>query len=147
MSLAIAQEELPKNVAPHNLGVVTAPDGTIRLFPGLVRIPDVSFASWGRFPDRRIPQKPIPALTPDLAVEVLSEGNTPGEMKRKREDYFVAGVSVVWEVDPERRTVTVYTADGRSNVLGIGDRLDGWTVLPGFSLEVNELFSELDRHG
>jgi Putative restriction endonuclease len=59
----------------HKLGIVTGPDGTIRLFPGLVRIPDVAFASWDCFPGRKRPKAPIPRLAPDLVVEVLSKSN------------------------------------------------------------------------
>ena len=43
-------------VRPRKLGIVTGADGTIRLFPGLVRIPDVAFASWDCFPDRKRPK-------------------------------------------------------------------------------------------
>lgn len=134
-------------VVPRNLGVVPAPDGMIRLFPGLVRAPDVAFASWDRFPDRKVPTEPIPTLVPDLVVEILSGSNTAKEMRRKRGEYFSQGVSLVWEVDPETRTVTVYTPDGTETVLTQTDRLDGGDVLPGFSLELSELFAELDRHG
>jgi Putative restriction endonuclease len=56
-------------VRPRKLGVVTGADGTIRLFPGLVRIPDVAFASWSCFPDRRRPKARTPQLAPDLVVE------------------------------------------------------------------------------
>ncbi|MBM3226106.1 MAG: Uma2 family endonuclease [Candidatus Tectomicrobia bacterium] len=42
----------------------------------------------------------------ERGVEVLSEGNTPAEMTRKRQEYFTAGVQLVWFVDPQRRTVT-----------------------------------------
>src|SRR5262245_15658247 len=37
-------------VEPRNLGLVSGADGTVRLFAGLLRIPDVAFASWDRFP-------------------------------------------------------------------------------------------------
>jgi Uma2 family endonuclease len=134
-------------VNPRNLGLVSGADGTVRLFPGLVRIPDVAFASWDRFPDRKVPEKPIPSLAPDLVIEVLSESNTPAEMERKRGEYFGAGVRMVWEVDPEPRTVTVYTPDGTVTVLDASRRLEGGDVLPGFALELRELFAELDRHG
>ena len=134
-------------VVPRNLGLVSSPDGSIRLFPGLIRIPDVAFASWDRFPDRRIPKEPIPSLAPDLVIEVLSESNTLTEMERKRGEYFAAGVQLIWEVDPDTRTVVVYTPDGTVNRLNISQSLDGGVVLPGFVLEIGELFSELDRHG
>ncbi len=59
-------------VRPRKLGIVTGADGTIRLFPGLVRIPDVAFASWSCLPDRKRPKARIPHIAPDLVVEVLS---------------------------------------------------------------------------
>ncbi len=133
-------------VIPRNLGVVSAPDGSIRLFPGLVRIPDVSFASWDRFPDGKVPEEPIPDLAPDLAIEVLSKSNTRPEMKRKRGEYFAVGVRLVWEVDRKQRTISVYTPDGSVTVLKGTQKLKGGDVLPGFSLKLTDLFSELDRH-
>jgi Uma2 family endonuclease len=135
-------------VRPGNLGLVTAPDGTVRLWAGRVRIPDVAFFSWDRMPGRQRPREPIPTLAPDLAVEVLSRSNTPGEMRRKREDYFTAGVRLVWEVDPDGRTVHVYTApEPAAVVLTEADTLDGGTVLSGFRLPLSALFGELDRQG
>jgi Uma2 family endonuclease len=134
-------------VLPRNLGLVSGADAMLRLFPGLIRGPDVAYASWDRFPDRRIPTAPIPTLAPDLVVEVLSGSNTVKEMKRKRSEYFGQVVRVVWEVDAETRTVTVYNSDGTEIELSESDRLDGVDVLPGFSLELRVLFAELDRHG
>ena len=134
-------------VNPRNLGVVSGADGSVRLYPGLVRIPDVAFASWDRFPNRKVPEEPIPSLAPDLVIEVLSQSNTRAEMKRKRGEYFAAGVRLVWEVDPRRRRVSVYMPDGAVTVLEASQRLEGGDVLPGFSLELTELFAELDRHG
>jgi Uma2 family endonuclease len=130
---------------PRNLGLVSGSDGMMRLFPGLVRIPDAAFASWRRFPDGRVPTAPIPDLVPDLAVEVLSEGNTEGEMIRKRREYFSAGVRLVWLVDPVARVVTVFIAPDQSTVLVEDQMLDGGDVLPGFTLPLRELFAELDR--
>jgi Uma2 family endonuclease len=130
-----------------NLGIVTGGAGTVQIMPGLVRIPDVAFTNWDRLPNRRYPTAPIPQLAPNLAVEVLSRSNTPGEMAVKRQDYFAAGVEVVWEIDPDARTVAVYTAPTQSTVLGPADTLDGGIVLPGFTLPLQQLFAELDRHG
>jgi Uma2 family endonuclease len=134
-------------VVPRNLGLVSGEAGTVRLFPGLVRIPDVAFISWDRLPERRVPAAPIPDLVPDLAVEVLSESNTAAEMARKRREYFAAGVRLVWEVDPASRTVTVYTSAEKSTELDESQTLDGGAVLPGFALPLRELFAELDRQG
>jgi Uma2 family endonuclease len=132
-------------VTPRNLGLVTGEGGMMRLFAGLVRIPDVAFISWARLPGGKVPDAPIPRLAPDLAVEVLSRSNTPSEMRGKREEYFEAGVALVWMVDPEERRVTVYTSPEDSVAYGTSDVLDGGTVLPGFSLPLGDLFAELDR--
>jgi Uma2 family endonuclease len=127
-------------VRRHKLGIMTGPDGTIRLFPGLVRIPDVAFASWDCFPGRKRPRAAIPHLAPDLVVEVLSKSNTKGEMNRKLREYFEAGVRLVWIVDPKKRSVRVHTAVDQSVLFVEGQSLDGGAVLPGFVLPVNELF-------
>src|SRR5437588_9594156 len=50
----------------RDLGIVLPADGTMRLWPGLVRLPDVSFISWKRFPDRLLPAEAVPDLVPDL---------------------------------------------------------------------------------
>jgi len=85
---------------PRKLGVVTGSDGMYRLFPGLVRAPDVAYTSWKRMPGRKRPTEPIPSLVPDLVIEILSKGNTRAEVKRKLGEYFEAGVQAVWIVDP-----------------------------------------------
>jgi Uma2 family endonuclease len=134
-------------VLPRKLGLVTGADGMMRLFPGLVRIPDVAFASWDRIPARRVPQAPIPDLVPNLAVEVLSESNTQREMERKVGEYFRNGVELVWLIDPRDRTARVYRSPVDVTLLGENDTLDGGNVLPGFSLPLAELFAELDQQG
>jgi Uma2 family endonuclease len=134
-------------VIPRNLGIVSGADGMMRLFVGRVRIPDIAFASWDRFPTGLPPQQPVPNLVPDLAVEVLSDSNTPAEMHLKREDYFRAGTRLVWEIDPEQRTVTIYTrVDPHDAILTVADTLSGDPVLPGFVLPLGTFFDELDRH-
>ena len=127
----------------HRLGIVLGADGMARLAPGLVRIPDVSFVSWDRLPGRTVPRTAFLEGGPDLAVEVLSPGNTAKEMERKLDDYFQAGVRLVWYVDPEARTVEVFTARDCSTVLGAAATLDGGAVLPGFTVPVARLFEEL----
>ncbi len=134
-------------VVERNLGLVTGADGLVSLISGLVRIPDVALVSWNRLPERQVPTDPIPHVAPDLAVEVLSKGNTAGEMERKRREYFQAGVSLVWMVDVDARTVTVFTSPERSRTLNEDQILDGGEVLAGFSLSLRELFAELDRQG
>ena len=132
-------------VQSRKLGKLTGEAGMMRLFPGLVRIPDIAFASWSRFPGGKVSKDPVPDLVPDLAVEILSEGNRPAEMDRKLEDYFQAGVRLVWLIDIEKRTVTACTSRTKSTVLEATDVLTAPQILPGFELPLAELFAELDE--
>ncbi len=134
-------------VDPPNLGLVSGESGMMRLFAGLVRSPDVAFISWNRVPGGKVPTAPIPALAPDLAVEILSSSNTAREMERKRGEYFEAGVRLVWIIDPDTRTATVYSTPDSPITLSTSDTLDGGEVLPGFSMSLAEFFAELDRLG
>lgn len=147
LAMAIGQL-LREFTIPSNLGLVAGSDGMMQLFEGLVRIPDVSFIAWENVPGGKIPEHPVPLLAPDLAVEVLSRTNTPGEMKRKREEYLSAGSKLIWEFDHQSRTVAVYSNPSSPHefVNLTGDAsLDGGEVLPGFSLSIRDVFSELDR--
>jgi Uma2 family endonuclease len=138
---------LGKFLDEHNVGDLLGADTTMRLLPGLVRLPDVSFIRWERYPNRERPTEPIPDVVPDLAIEVLSEGNTPGEMRRKLKEYFLAGVAVVWLVDPGRRTVTVFTAPDAGTTFTEEQALDGGDVLPGLRLPVRDIFARVPRSG
>jgi Uma2 family endonuclease len=129
----------------HDLGAVVGADGMMKLFPGLVRIPDVAFISWARYPKRKRRRKEIPHVVPDLIVEVLSKGNIPKEMARKLDEYFRAGVRMVWYVDPAKRNVRVYTGREQSTLFGENQKLDGGDVLPGFSLKIREWFRRAER--
>jgi Uma2 family endonuclease len=128
-------------VLPRKLGIVTGESGAVRLFPGLVRIPDVAFASWDCFPGRKRPKTPVPHLAPDLVVEILSKSNTKLEMARKLGEYFQAGVRLVWLVNPKTQTARLYTAVDQLVLLKGDQALDGGDVLPGFSLPLRELFA------
>lgn len=129
-------------VKPRKFGIVSGEAGMMRLFPGLVRIPDAAFARREKFTQGRMPREPVPSLVPDLAAEILSEGNTSQEMSRKLTDYFEAGVRLVWYFDPRQRTVQVFTAPGTAQLLTEHDILTGGDVLPGFSLSLQEFFRD-----
>jgi Uma2 family endonuclease len=136
---------LDEFVERHNLGVVLGPDGTLRLWPGRVREPDVCFISWDRIPGEEFPDEPIPDLAPDLAIEVLSRGNKKKEMQLKRRDYFQAGVQLVWEIQPKTQTAEAYTSPTKRRRIGKDGVLDGSDILPGFKLPLKELFARLKK--
>lgn len=125
----------------YDLGIVLGGSCMVRLAPGLVRLPDVSFLSWSHFPNRLLPPGAILGIKPDLAVEVLSPSNTKKEMARKRREYFAGGARLVWEVDPRKRIVRVYTAAERFTELTEEQTLDGGDVLPGFTLLISRWFA------
>jgi len=127
--------------AEHDLGVVAGADGILKLSPDQVRVPDVSFVAWQRLPGRELPAEPIPLLVPDLAVEVISKGNTAEEMNRKLDEYFRAGVRLVWYVYPATRSVQVYSSLRDVRELADDAVLDGGDVLPGFQLPLPQLFA------
>lgn len=131
------------NYARENqLGYVTAaetgyilarrPDGR-----DSVRGLDVGFIRNERLPDG-MPQGHIP-LAPDLAVEVVSEGNTAPNLHSKVLELQAAGTPLIWLIYPETRTVVVQTGN-TAHTLTAEDVLDGGDVLPGFSLPIRQLF-------
>jgi Uma2 family endonuclease len=126
----------------NDLGICVGEAGMMRIAPGLVRIPDLSFIAWERLPGRESPKDPIPDLAPDLAVEILSEGNTKAEMARKVREYFEAGGTLVWLIDPRKRTARVFSALEKFILVRADQALDGGDVLPGFVLPLTDL---LDR--
>lgn len=129
----------------HDLGHILGANGTLKILPSIVKIPDVSFISWSRFPKTKLPRRPIPALIPDLAVEVLSEGNTKREMPTKLGKYFDAGVLLVWYVDPKSRTATMWQHRDQPIQVAIDGELEGFDVLPGLRISLSQLFAHANR--
>lgn len=130
----------------HALGKVFTADTGFVLFeePPTVRASDVAFVALDRLPP---PQESIGfgRLAPDLAVEIVSPSNTALEILEKAEDYLDAGTRLVWVVEPRRRSITVYRSRKEIRLLGEDDSLDGYDVLPGFSLPVAEIFAGSTR--
>ena len=126
---------------PKKLGWVASNDSGVILErdPDTLRGPDVAFYSIERQPTLPDAYFEIP---PDLAVEVLSPSDRRRAVREKVMDYLTNGVSVVWVVDPDAHTVTVYSAGStRGTELGETDTLTLETVLPGFVCPVADLFN------
>jgi Uma2 family endonuclease len=126
----------------NNLGRVYAAETGFKLGsdPDTVRAPDVAFVSMERIQAAgRI--EGYRSGAPDLAVEVLSPGNTKREMAEKVKDYFVAGARSVWVVNPKLKTVMVYRSLTDIITLTEKDTLEGGEVVPGFQIPVAEIFT------
>ena len=118
-----------------------------RLQYGLVRVPDLSFVRWDRVGDRTVPRDPICGISPNLAVEVISSGNTRKEIDRKRRERFKSKVELVWIADPATRSVEVWTSQKDCRILEESDELDGGGVLPGFRLKIADWFLRAEGPG
>ena len=106
--------------------------------PDTVRIPDVAFVRHERLPPPLVSGRA--ALAPDLAVEIRSPNDRPGDIQRKLEDYFAAGVWLVWLVDPDAQTVEVWTPGGLDRRCTATETIDGGVVIPGFRCPVARFF-------
>lgn len=132
-------------LSTHDLGVCFGEAAMLRIVPGRVRLPDVSFVSWDKLPNHELPAEPIATLVPDLAVEVLSASNTRREMENKRREYFRGGARLVWEIDPGTQSARVYTDPDAFQEIGPEGILNGDDVLPDFALPLQRLFARAGR--
>jgi Uma2 family endonuclease len=126
-------------VFPRDVGEVYTADVGIQLPNGNVRSPDASFVRTEKLPGGRSPVD-YGALVPDLVVEVLSPSDSAVEMMKKVREYRDCGVSLVWVVDPERRTVTAHSSIDVVTDYAGDDLLTADPVLPRFSCKISEFF-------
>ena len=128
-------------VAAQDLGEVFGEAGyLLARNPDTVRGPDLSFVIRERlagFDDARFFRG-----APDLAVEILSPSNRPGEIRAKVADYIRGGSRLVWVVDPERKAVTVYQPSGEPRRLVSPAALSGEGVLPDLSIPLASIFDK-----
>lgn len=131
---------LDEHVTNLQLGIVVTDAGFIlSTDPATVRGPDLAVILAARVPNP-LPVKFFPG-PPDLAVEILSPDDRPGEVVAKVADYLRAGTQSIWILDPESETITVHTRDGATRY-GAQEWLDGAPVLPAFRVPVATLFAE-----
>ena len=132
---------LGQHVEMNNLGVVCGAETGFKIGskPDTVRAPDIAFVSAERLSQIGITKK-FWSGAPDLAVEVLSPGDTVDEVGDKVEDWLAAGTKAVWIVSSKLRNVTIYRSLTSIIVLSKNDELDGQDVVPGFRCKVAEIF-------
>jgi len=79
---------------------------------------------------------------PDLVVEMLSESTTKNDKEDKFYEYEKAGIPEYWIVDPETKTIEVYTLEKGVYVTfgkwGIGETAKS-KLLDGFEVIVDEI--------
>ena len=129
-----------------DLGMLTAPQAGYRMAGGNLRVPDFSFTRFDRFPNSEVPDGFI-EFAPDLAVEIISPSEQPGDMARKVGEYFASGAQQVWHMFPETKTVIVFRSPLESKTYQPDDELDLSDILPGFRRRVSELFGKTNTAG
>ena len=132
---------LSRHVYDNKLGEVFAAETGFRLQqqPDTVRGADVAFIAKERIPAEGLPAGFWPGA-PDLAVEVVSPGDTVEEVEEKVDEYLAAGARMVLVITPRRKTITAHRPGANPVVLREGDVLDAGDVVPGFRCNVADVF-------
>lgn len=129
-------------VKAQRLGVVLGAETGFVLHrnPDVVRGADVAFVAASRIPATGLPVQ-FWEGAPDLAVEVVSPGDTVEEVEEKVDHYIAGGARLVCVVNPKRKTVTVHRPGPQPTLLRSADTLEAGDVVPGFQLKVADVFS------
>lgn len=132
---------LMAHVRKHRLGSVYAAETGFRLgsTPDTVLAPDVSFVARARTQTIRDRRKFVP-FAPDLAIEVLSPGDTYTKAAEKIDEWLNAGTKAVVQVDPRKKTVTIYRSETPPVTLTERDSLEVPDIVPGWSVPLAEIF-------
>jgi Uma2 family endonuclease len=134
---------LGNHVEEQDLGVVCEGQTGFRLAVGFKRktvlSPDVSFVTRERLAAARQSLDKFFEGGPDLAVEVLSLGDSLAKALNKMARFFRNGTRLGWIVDARVREVHVVLPDGTATVIKPAGTLTGGAVLPKFRLPVDRL--------
>ena len=104
-----------------------------------VPIPDLTYVSYERLASDWEEDLPNP-VPPELVIEIISPGQTFGEMTQKAIDYLRAGVSHVWVVDNQAPSITVFSANEFPQTFWIDDIISD-VLLPELAITLSELFA------
>src|SRR5262249_16620438 len=100
-------------------------------------IPDFAFIRRGRLPKGFDPSQPFPGA-PDLAVEVISPGQTVDKLQYKVNNYLKFGSEQVWVIHPILVELHQYRRDkpGHVRVFRNDEPVDVEALFPGLTLNV-----------
>lgn len=130
---------LQGHVRANNLGeVVTEVGFKLRSDPDTVRGPDVAFVRQDRLPQGQL--RGFWNGPPDVAVEVPSADDRPGEIHAKVEEYLTCGTLAVVVVDPEAQSVTIHRRLSPPVTVSVDEEIDLEDVIDGFTCRAREVF-------
>lgn len=104
-----------------------------------VPVPDLTYVSFERLPQEWEEDEPCPVI-PELVIEIISPGQTFGELTEKAADYLLAGVERVWVVDTKAQRVGIFHRDDLPQTVSANGIITD-PLLPGLELLVSDLFS------
>ncbi|MEM7761532.1 MAG: Uma2 family endonuclease [Cyanobacteria bacterium P01_A01_bin.40] len=138
----------------QQIGIWTDRDGTgeafdsstIFIFPdGARRSPDVSWIKldrWNQLTEEQ--QNGFPPIAPDFVIELVSQSDIKNQryehLQIKMQEYLNNGVRLGWLIEPAAKTVEIYRPDKQVEILKNHQTLSGENVLPGFVLDLSEIF-------
>lgn len=105
-----------------------------------IPVPDLSYASYNRLSSDWILDEACP-VAPELAVEIISPGQTFGDMTEKATDYLQAGVERVWLVDPKSQSITVFYPDTPPKTFRGSSAITD-DLLPGLEITTQQIFQQ-----
>jgi Uma2 family endonuclease len=132
---------LSSHVRPAGIGVTLGAETGFVLAsdPDTVRAPDAAFVARARADAIGRTEKYWPGA-PDFAVEVVSPGDSFGEVEAKALGWLDAGTTAVLVLDPPRHSATVYRARGDVSVYNEDEEIDLGDAVPGWRVAVADFF-------
>jgi len=105
-----------------------------------IPVPDLLYISYERLPKERFADEACP-FPPELVIEIISPGQSFGYLTEKATDYLKAGVSRVWIVDSQEKSITVFYPDSPPQTKRQQDYLTD-NLLPELNITVQQVFQE-----
>ncbi|MEH2113587.1 Uma2 family endonuclease [Nostoc sp.] len=103
-------------------------------------IPDILYISYERLPANWDENEACP-VPPDLVIEIISLGQTFGQMAAKAKDYLDAKVLRVWVLDSKARSITVFYPDAAPQTY-MGEELLTDSLFEGLEFTVEQVFQK-----
>ena len=122
-------------------GLVFDSSTGFRLPNGAKRSPDASWlrrARWEALTEAQ--QNGLAPLCPDFVVELRSQQDRLATLQEKMQEYRATGAQLGWLIDPLEKRVHIYRPKQAVETRDDPDSLDGESILPGFVLDVRELW-------
>lgn len=101
------------------------------------RVPDLAFFNAEQIKATRTGKRVMPVFT----LEVLSDSESQNDVLEKVQDYFDAGVQLVWYIAPKQRKIYAYTSPDDIKVFKGNDVCSAAPVVPDFTFVIDELFN------